>query len=460
MDGGHYARCRAALEPVLRSVAEAQAAVTAVKVEAEAEAEVDAVAAEVDAVTTQLAELKGMVQNAQAALESVHVGRRKWSHVAVWTGVLLALPLAFVATLELTGESDAADFVDDCEGVSGLTCFVNVSILVWLCALVVRRKLLPVWWPRTHAALPTAKRDKAVGYAIKTLFRFVALVMLLYLWQYWSLSEGLRMGGGPVFVSSAPTASATPPTTPPPTPPATPAYCTGTHGAARRLWHSSKIFFLTVMVWELSFLPSSPWDMWLHHIGLILGVAFSTDHSLRQLVSGASAAGPTAAGEALDGFAYLLMLGTAFMFLKELLVLAFQHRKASNVSAQSADLWWAAAVHLLGQATFYLTLPAVYLGFSLSRGRMPWRSGALLITLLLVLNLLEAYIFSVTLKVMLAKRAKARAAAARARLREHQGAAAMVSASTAPAPHEHIAIAINAPPAARSTPMRSPLLGS
>ena len=38
----------------------------------------------------------------------------------------------------------------------------------------------------------------------------------------------------------------------------------GEHGVARRLWHLCKMEFLTIMVWELSFLPSSSWDMWLH----------------------------------------------------------------------------------------------------------------------------------------------------------------------------------------------------
>lgn len=345
-----------------------------------------------------------MAKKAQTTLSIVHAGRRDWPHIVLWTSFLLALPIAFVALLEGTGPSDAEAFDDDCEGVSALTCFVNVSILVWASALIVRRKILPLWWPHTSAAMPAHKAAKAVGYAVKTLFRLAALILLLILLQYWSF-DGLRMGGGPVFQDEHNTllfnrTEALPRS-----------YCQGEHGLARRMWHSSKMFFMAVMVWELSFLPSSSWDMWLHHLGLVLGVAFSTDHRLRQLISGPNAPGqkdgPTVRGEALDGFAYILMLGTAFMFVKELTVLFFQHRKVSKEGQQYHDLMCAAIVHVVGQAAFYLVLPAVYVGVAMQRGSLGAASG-LLVGLLVVLNVLEAYIFSVTLKVMHAKRKKAK----------------------------------------------------
>jgi len=238
----------------------------------------------------------------------------------------------------------------------------------------------------------------------------VVLVLLLCLLPYWSFERGLRMGGGPVV----PNANASGPLAALPiTAVGAHDYCIGEHGIARRLWHSSKMFFMAIMCWELSFLPGSSWDVWAHHIGLILGVAISTDHRLREVLSGGVRVdAPTEAGESLDGFAYVLMLGTAFMFAKELLVLLFQHRKLSKTREQASDLLAAAVVHVLGQAAFYLVLPATYLFATLSAGHLPLRpSGAVLAALLFVLNVLEAYIFSITLKVMRIKRRKARAAA-------------------------------------------------
>ena len=348
-----YAHLMATLEGVMKEITAANAAVTAVRSSS------PRVSAEVDAVTMLLADLKVTTKNAHAALAKVHTGQRSWPQIVSWTLVLLALPAAFVSSLELFGSS-ASGFADDCEGVSALTCFINVSILVWACAHVVRHKILPSWWPRTHGALPAARRNKAIGYAVKTLFRLVVLVLLLCLLPYWSLQDGLRMGGGPV----APTMNASGTL-------ATLAagsshnYCVGSHGVARRLWHSCKMFFMAIMCWELSFLPAASWDVWVHHIGLILGVAVSTDHRLREVLSGGAAIEmPTGAGESLDGFAYVLMLGTAFMFAKEALVVAFQHRKLSKTAQQANDLLAAAAVHVLGLLALHRALPCHPLAFS------------------------------------------------------------------------------------------------
>ena len=264
-----HRRCHAALEPVVQAVVEAQSIIASVKMEAEA-SDNSTGFSEIDAVATQLGELKAAVRTAKAALDSVHGSRRHWPAVVGWALVLLALPILFILGVDLIGPTDPAAYALDCEAVSGLTCFVNVSILVWVSALVVRRKLLPVWWPRTHAAMTAAKRDKAVGYAIKTLFRLIVLViciyllqvhcihtctraymhtcmhtcmcmhthacsqacmhtciLLVYLLQYWSF-DGLRMGGGPIYGANVSTARMPH------------EYCSGAHGVARRLWHVSK----------------------------------------------------------------------------------------------------------------------------------------------------------------------------------------------------------------------------
>lgn len=353
----------------------------------------------------QLIELKSRTKASQSALHRIHdLGRhaRDLRVVVLWTTVLLLLPTMFALGLEASNGSD--DFTSDCEGVTGLTCFINVSVMVWLCALICRRKLLPALWPRTHSVMLPGKRDKSIGYAVKTLFRFVVMVQLLYLARYWSF-DGLRMGGGKVYPSSGGTGEWS-------TGEWSTSYCVGEHGVARRLWHLCKMEFLAIMVWELSFLPTSSWDMWLHHVGLILGVAFSTDHNLRRAVAGGTSDGddgPTESGEALDGFAWVLMLGTAFMFAKELTVLFFHHRKPLQPHKQARDLQLAAALHVLNQTAFYMVLPTAFLVLAAMRGHLRALSVALLGALLVVINILEIYIFKVTFVVMSAKKKKARA---------------------------------------------------
>ena len=95
-------------------------------------------------------------------------------------------------------------------------------------------------------------------------------------------------------------------------------YCGREHGTARRMWHSAKVEFLSVLVWELSFSTRLSWVTWLHHLSLILGVVFATDHNLRQAfttnvdrddtINKNLDPGPTAAGETLDGFACVTIL--------------------------------------------------------------------------------------------------------------------------------------------------------
>jgi len=226
------------------------------------------------------------------------------------------------------------------------------------------------------------------------------LVLLLSLAPHWSFEGGLRLGVDEASGNA----------------------CLGEHGTSRRLWHSSKMFFLVIMVWELCFMPWMSWDVWLHHITVIAGVVISTDPHLSALLSGgggdsgggqAPPHAPTRAKEILDGYAYVIMVGTAFMFAKELMVLVFQHRKRSAYAQQSTDLLLATAIHLVGQSVFYLAWPTAYVALALAAGRMGAPQGGLLSTLLVALNVLEAYIFSVTFKVMLAKRKKAQAAALR-----------------------------------------------
>ena len=58
--------------------------------------------------------------------------------------------------------------------------------------------------------------------------------------------------------------------------------------------------------------------------------------------------------DALQGYAFIIMYGTAFMFIKEGIVLMFQHLKQSYLRKQSYFLMAAAFVHVVGQLTFYI----------------------------------------------------------------------------------------------------------
>ena len=144
-------------------------------------------------------------------------------------------------------EGDVAAVARDCEGASSMSIFVAVMILIWGSAQLCRLKLLPAVWPRTHTIMTANKKDKAVGYAIKTSVRFLVLVNLTCLMGYLSF-DGLAF---PIGVNAT-TGQLD--------------ECSGHKGYLRRLWHSSRMFFLAIMCWELSLMPMLAWDMWLHRV--------------------------------------------------------------------------------------------------------------------------------------------------------------------------------------------------
>lgn len=393
-----------AIGAVLKEVLAQQRRIASIHAEWES-TDAEKLPAEVDAATQRLADLKAMAVEAQQVLSELKDSRREWPRMAAWTLVLLAVPMLAFALMETSarhaptcgGHCQSISFLQDCQAVSPMTSFVFLTTLLWLCAFIVRHKVLPAYWPRMNSAMAASLRERSVASFMKAFVRFCVLVHLLYLVQYWSISLGLRMGG-----AATPLTNHTD-------------YCAGEHGTARRLWHSAKGNFVSVMVWEITLLPSLRWDTWLHHLFLILGVTFATDHNLRQAYTYGSsaasvdAAGPSSTGETLDGFAFVLMFGASCMAFKEFIVLLFQHRKRLYDGKQYTDLLAACIVHATVQVVFYLGLPAVYIIVSVANGSMAGLVGVLLSTLVIIINVLSLYIFGLTFGVMLHKRSAARA---------------------------------------------------
>merc|ERR1712176_1439494 len=105
----------------------------------------------------------------------------------------------------------------------------------------------------------------------------------------------------------------------------------------------------------------------------------------------------------MDGFAFILMYGTAFMFAKELSVLLFQFERQSSLRKQARDLLMAVSIHIIGQGSCYVVLPIVYVIVSYSRGNLPLFSLCFFSLLIVIMKCLEGYVFSITWKVLMSR---------------------------------------------------------
>ena len=191
-----------AIGAVLKEVLAQQRRIASIHAEWES-TDAEKLPAEVDAATQRLADLKAMAVEAQQVLSELKDSRREWPRMAAWTLVLLAVPMLAFALMETSarhaptcgGHCQSISFLQDCQAVSPMTSFVFLTTLLWLCAFIVRHKVLPAYWPRMNSAMAASLRERSVASFMKAFVRFCVLVHLLYLVQYWSISLGLRMGG-------------------------------------------------------------------------------------------------------------------------------------------------------------------------------------------------------------------------------------------------------------------------
>ena len=113
----------------------------------------------------------------------------------------------------------------------------------------------------------------------------------------------------------------------------------------------------------------------------------------------------TVSFSAMNGVAMIIIYGTAFVGLKELSILVFQHCTAREMAYQFVCLRWACIIHVVNQALFYLVLPVLYIASQVSK-----LSTARLVVLsvtIFFLNALELYIGKVTWAVMRSRQRKA-----------------------------------------------------
>jgi len=105
---------------------------------------------------------------------------------------------------------------------------------------------------------------------------------------------------------------------------------------------------MSVMAWELVVVPGLGVDLWLHHIFVILGVAWGSD----PLIPGRD----PALQPFIDGMAFYLVLGASLAGLVEMFVLMY-HLAAPNAGLQAKAMLGSLIAQSIVVPTFFLFLP-------------------------------------------------------------------------------------------------------
>ena len=165
-----------------------------------------------------------------------------------------------------------------------------------------------------------------------------------------------------------------------------------------RIFYNAKFILMAVMMWELICLPGLTWDLWLHHLIVIVAMVATTDEQLLVPSDHTSYS-------LMNGFALILMYGACSHGFKELAISRFQHCSPKEMALQFYYLRWAVLIHAANQLVFYFVLPSIYIlqcAHNLSIERV-----VLLSLVVITLNVLEVYIAYVTFVVMKSRQHKA-----------------------------------------------------
>lgn len=120
--------------------------------------------------------------------------------------------------------------------------------MIWICCYIVRNKMLPFLFPRTHPAMTEARKKKTIGHVMKGLLRFLVLLQLISIGFLWT-TDGLKLG----FTTKTRTVTTILPNTNGTCRAnktiTTYDLCDGIHGTARRTWKASgKHLFITPLL--------------------------------------------------------------------------------------------------------------------------------------------------------------------------------------------------------------------
>uniref|UniRef100_A0A0K6S8I6 Uncharacterized protein n=2 Tax=Chromera velia CCMP2878 TaxID=1169474 RepID=A0A0K6S8I6_9ALVE len=284
---------------------------------------------------------------------------------------------------------------DGCVGASALTIYIFCAMEVLIAALLLKVYVVPAMFRSTGNhwdSFDGLKQRKLIGNVVKIIVRASCGVQIACLvGPYICLEKGLfadfnMKQAYARFVQERTVTTCEE------------AGMILSDAVAMRAWIFARDSLMSVMVWELAFIPDLPTDAWLHHVFVIFATTFAVDPQFM--------AGPGGKATAvIDNIAFSLVLGACLAACVEACVLMYQ----LNVGSPEVQARW-----MLGSIGVQsLLVLGLFLGFPILMLGIHWDNfksgiGYGIIALLVFLGGVEVHMVTVKWAIVKKAREKAR----------------------------------------------------
>lgn len=227
--------------------------------------------------------------------------------------------------------------MNGCNTSTGESVLILCLILSLISGWIMKHLVLPHLFGEAWGTFSSLKQRKLVAYLVKINVRVSMLVMLgLWVFHDFSMSDGLfarsnikaawqQLLGGELVTCEVLQERVV-------------------HGL--RAWTMLRNAFLSLMLWEICYIPEMGFEMWAHHGVIICFTVLSLDPILW--------AGLTQLQPILDGLTFFGMIGGGLLSTQEICVLGY-HLSAPNAARQAC--WMQAAwifQAVIASALFFL----------------------------------------------------------------------------------------------------------
>jgi len=256
--------------------------------------------------------------------------------VAIGMPMVLGEPAGLMNVVGLYSAEGAATKISlspRCTMLSGMSIVVYLFFAIVVYERVLRETVLPFTFPHFWAELTEAKRAKLVGSVVALNVRFAGLVALTPSLLYNFSLDGLEYNAtdGQRCEPMAPDRL----------------YAAG--------FYSAGCWLVTLLIWEVAYLPNLQWDDWVHHLVSAILLTWYNDNTLQSREDD-SGLPIIVQHPAVSGLFFVMLLGGTIACFNYV-TLIFYHMKAGEPEAQAYAMGIAAIFSWGWQVPLFLYYP-------------------------------------------------------------------------------------------------------